>query len=77
MKKIMILAMLMVMTITANAMSYMEAKKEALYLSDKMAWELSLTNAQYDAVYEINLGLHDECQWTQRRVRSLVEAPQY
>ena len=55
MKKIMILAMLMVMTITANAMSYMEAKKEALYLSDKMAWELSLTNAQYDAVYEINL----------------------
>ena len=55
MKKIMILAMLMVMTITANAMSYMEAKNEALYLSDKMAWELSLTNAQYDAVYEINL----------------------
>ena len=55
MKKIMILAMLMVMTITANAMSYMEAKKEALYLSDKMAWELSLTDAQYDAVYEINL----------------------
>ncbi len=55
MKKMMFMAMLMVMTITANAMSYMEAKKEALYLSDKMAWELSLTDAQYDAVYEINL----------------------
>ena len=51
----MILAILMAMTITANAMSYKEAKKEALYLSDKMAYELDLTDAQYDAVYEINL----------------------
>jgi len=51
----MFVAMMMVMTITANAMSYKEAKKEALYLSDKMAYELSLTDAQYDAVYEINL----------------------
>ena len=59
------MAILMVMTITArsamplgsskNAMSYKEAKKEALYLSDKMAYELSLNDAQYDAVYEINL----------------------
>jgi hypothetical protein len=55
MKKMMFMAILMVMTITANAMSYKEAKKEALYLSDKMAWELNLTDAQYDAVYEINL----------------------
>ena len=55
MKKMMFVAMMMVMTITANAMSYKEAKKEALYLSDKMAYELSLTDAQYDAVYEINL----------------------
>jgi len=51
----MFVAMMMVMTITANAMGYKEAKKEALYLSDKMAYELSLTDAQYDAVYEINL----------------------
>jgi hypothetical protein len=55
MKKMMFVAMMMVMTITANAMGYKEAKKEALYLSDKMAYELSLTDAQYDAVYEINL----------------------
>ena len=47
--------MMMVMTISANAMSYKEAKKEALYLSAKMAYELNLTDAQYDAVYEINL----------------------
>ena len=31
------------------------AKNEALFLSDKMAYELNLTAAQYEAVYEINL----------------------
>ena len=55
MKKMFVLAMMMVMTVTANAMSYNAAKNEALFLSDKMAWELNLTDAQYDAVYEINL----------------------
>ena len=55
MKKIFTLAMMMAMTITANAMSYTAAKNEALFLSDKMAYELNLTDAQYDAVYEINL----------------------
>ena len=51
----MILAMTMVMTISAKAMSYNAAKNEALFLSDKMAYELNLTAAQYEAVYEINL----------------------
>ena len=51
----MILAVMMVMTISANAMSYNAAKNEALFLSDKMAYELNLTTAQYEAVYEINL----------------------
>ena len=51
----MILAVMMVMTISANAMSYKEAKNEALFLSDKMANELNLTDAQYDDVFEINL----------------------
>jgi hypothetical protein len=55
MKKMMILAVMMVMTISAKAMSYNTAKHEALFLSDKMAYELNLTAAQYDAVYEINL----------------------
>ena len=45
----MILAMMMVMTISANAMSYNAAKNEALFLSDKMAYELNLTAAQYEA----------------------------
>ena len=53
--RLMILAMMMVMTISVNAMSYTVAKNEALFLSDKMAYELNLTDAQYDAVYEINL----------------------
>ena len=51
----MILAMMMVMTISANAMNYNAARNEALFLSDKMAYELNLTAAQYEAVYEINL----------------------
>ena len=50
MKKIITLAMMMAMTITANAMSYNAAKHEALFLSDKMAYELNLTAAQYEAV---------------------------
>ena len=55
MKKMMIMAMMMTIAISANAMSYTAAKNEALFLSDKMAYELNLTDAQYDAVYEINL----------------------
>ena len=49
------LVMMMVITITTNAMNYNTAKNEALFLSDKMAYELNLTAAQYEAVYEINL----------------------
>lgn len=36
-------------------MSYSRARSEALYLSDKMAYELNLTMDQYNAIYEINL----------------------
>ena len=72
--------MMMAMTITANAMSYNMAKNEALFLSDKMAYELNLTSAQYDAVYEINLdymmsvnGLHDVYgTWWNRRNPDLM-----
>ena len=35
--------------------SDLAAKNEALFLSNKMAYELNLTAAQYEAVYEINL----------------------
>lgn len=55
MKKIFTMAVLMTIAIAANAMTYTEARTEALFLSDKMAYELNLSPAQYDAVYEINL----------------------
>ena len=55
MKKMMTLAVMMTIAISAAAMTYNEARSEALFLSDKMAYELDLTEAQYEAVYEINL----------------------
>lgn len=55
MKKIMTLAMMMTIAISATAMTYDAARSEAMFLSDKMAYELGLTDAQYEAVYEINL----------------------
>lgn len=36
-------------------LGYEEARRQALFLSDKMAYELRLNDAQYAAVYEINL----------------------
>ena len=56
MKKIFFtLIALLTMTAQANAMSYEQARNEALFLTDKMAYELNLTDAQYEAAYEINL----------------------
>lgn len=46
---------LLMLTLTANAMSYNEAREQALFLTDKMAYELNLTEEQYDAAYEVNL----------------------
>jgi len=40
---------------SANAMSYERAREEALYLTDKMAYELNLNDQQYNDAYEINL----------------------
>lgn len=56
MKKL-ILSIMAMMTIAlnANAMSFTQAQREALFLTDKMAYELNLTDEQYDACYEINL----------------------
>lgn len=52
---LMIMAMITVITVSAAAMTYSEARKQALYLTDKFTYELNLTDAQADAVYEINL----------------------
>ena len=52
-----ILSIMAMMTIALNAsaMSFSQAQREALFLTDKMAYELNLTDEQYDACYEINL----------------------
>ncbi len=56
MKKMMFTLMAMLtLAMQANAMSYEQARNEALFLTDKMAYELNLTDAQYEAAYEINL----------------------
>lgn len=63
--------------VNANAMSYEQARDQALFLTDKMAYELNLTEQQYEAAYEINLDylmgvttvddVYAEC-WRQRNL---------
>ncbi len=56
MKKMMFTLMaFLTIAVNASAMSYEQAREEALFLTDKMAYELNLTDAQYEAAYEINL----------------------
>ena len=50
-----LVAMFMMTFTTASAMSYEQARQQALFLTDKMAYELNLTEDQYEAAYEINL----------------------
>ncbi len=74
MKTLKILMMLALMTIatSATAMSYRQAKQQARYLADKMAYELDLTDAQYQAAYELNLDYlmadadHYDRYWSRR-----------
>ena len=56
MKKLFLsLILSMVAWMGANAMSFNRAQAEALYLTDKMAYELNLNDQQYNDAYEINL----------------------
>lgn len=56
MKKIMLTMALMVTIVTsAAAMTFDEARDHALFLTDKMAYELGLSSVQVNNVYEINL----------------------
>ena len=55
MKKIMmIMVTLLAIATTTKAMTYAQAREQALFLTDKMAYELNLTEEQYEAAYEIN-----------------------
>lgn len=42
-------------TCNLMALPYSTARREALFLTDKMAYELNLTHDQYDYVYQVNL----------------------
>ena len=52
-----IIALMALFTIatSAHSMSYEQARAQALFLTDKMAYELNLTEEQYEAAFEINL----------------------
>ncbi|SFG62025.1 hypothetical protein [Prevotella sp. KH2C16] len=54
-KFILALTALLTLAVSASAMSYEQAREQALFLTDKMAYELNLTDDQYEAAYEINL----------------------
>lgn len=51
----MLIAVMMPIVTSASAMTYSQAKDQALFLADKMAYELNLTDEQNEAAYEINL----------------------
>lgn len=51
----MIITALTMITASATAMSYERAREQALFLTDKMAYELNLSEDQYEAAYEVNL----------------------
>lgn len=67
MKKLLFTIVLLLGFSKAFALSYQEARDRALYLTDKMAYELNLTSDQYDNAYQINLdylmsiSTYDDC----------------
>jgi len=85
-----ILTMVAVLTLVsaANAMSYKQARDQAFFLTDKMAYELALSDDQYNAVFEINmdyimcLDVYDDIFgtfWTRRNneLRFVLSPAQY
>lgn len=78
MKKYMFtLVAMMTIVVSASAMSYSQAREQALFLTDKMAYELNLNDEQYEAAFEINLdylmGINDYSDlygtyWTRRNL---------
>ncbi len=71
------MAMLVAVVLSASAMSYEQARDRALFLTDKMAYELNLSDDQYEAAYEVNLdylmsiNTYDDLYgtyWTQRNL---------
>ena len=55
MKKYILSLVLCCLTMSLSAMNYNEAREQARFLTDKMAYELNLNEQQYNDCYEINL----------------------
>ncbi len=55
MKRLLLSLFLAAAGVSASAMNYADAREYAYFLTDKMAYELNLTPAQYDQVYQVNL----------------------
>lgn len=71
------MALLLTVALSTMAMSYEQARDRALFLTDKMAYELNLNDEQYEAAYEVNLdylmsiSTYDELYgtyWTRRNM---------
>ena len=89
MKRIMMMmALMLTIVASAKAITYSEARTEALFLTDKMAYELRLSPEQVEAVYEINLdymlsvAVHDDLfgtAWARRNadLRYVLSMYQY
>jgi len=52
-----LMTMLVAMTVAigAKAIGFEDARREARYLTDKMAYELGLSQSEYERIYRINL----------------------
>ncbi|WP_337419179.1 hypothetical protein [Prevotellamassilia timonensis] len=55
MKRTLLTLIIAIMALTAHAISYDDARQQAWFITDKMAYELNLTPEQYDRAYQINL----------------------
>ena len=55
MRRFLIFAVMALGVLAAHAIPFEEARREALFLTDKMAYELNVNEAQYEVLYEINL----------------------
>ena len=55
MRRFLIFDVMALGVLAAHAIPFEDARREALFLTDKMAYELNVNEAQYEALYEINL----------------------
>ena len=77
MKRNLVLAVLMTIVVSANAMTSREARVFARSMTDKMAYELRLTDRQYREVYKINLRYIDNPVAKNRKMAKVLTMHQY